>query len=36
MQKKMVEQLRVVFANEAEGRLEFIDTRIGDDQPHKR
>ena len=31
-QKRIVEQLRVVFANEVEGRLEFIDARIGDDQ----
>src|SRR5258708_1485361 len=31
-QKKIVEQLRLVFPNYAEGRLEFINTRVGDYQ----
>jgi len=31
-QKKIVEQLRLVFSNQTEGSFEFIDSRISDDQ----
>src|SRR6266478_2208103 len=34
-QKKIIDQLRLVFANQAERRLEFINPCIGDDQIKK-